>query len=71
MFIKMTDLENVGKKLQKQITRLWLSGDGYSTCIIPKQMASECGLSRPCYIIIEKSLDGILIRKLNIKEETI
>jgi hypothetical protein len=62
-----TDVQSNGKS--KQITKLWLSGDGYSTCIIPKLIAKEYGLSKPCYIIIEKTIGGLLIKKLTIEDD--
>ena len=55
----------------KHITKLWLSGDGYSTCIIPKVIAKEYGLSKPCYVIIEKTIGGLLIKKLRIGDDEI
>lgn len=52
------------EKLQKQITKTWISGQTSCTLVIPKIMADEYGLNKPSHVIVEPRSDGILIKKL-------
>lgn len=49
---------------QKTISSIFKTGSGSSTLIIPKQIASQYGLAEPCHVIVESTLNGILIKKL-------
>jgi len=59
----LTELSN-----SKQITRTWLTGNSSCTLVIPKDFAREFGLDQPCHVVIEKKVDGLLIKKLDLKE---
>ena len=50
----------------KEITRTWISGQNSCTLIIPKSVAKEYGLESPSHVIVERTEQGILIRKLEI-----
>lgn len=50
----------------KEITKTWISGQNSCTLIIPKSVAKEYGLDSPSHVIVEKTLRGILIRKLEV-----
>ena len=52
----------------KQIIRTWLTGKSSCTLVIPKEFAKEYGLDNPSHVVIEKTLDGILIKKLDMQE---
>jgi len=52
----------------KQIIRTWLTGKSSCTLVIPKEFAKEYGLDSPSHVVIEKTLDGILIKKLDMQE---
>ncbi len=52
----------------KQIIRTWLTGKSSCTLVIPKEFAKEYGLDNPSHVVIEKTLDGILIKKLDMHE---
>jgi hypothetical protein len=50
----------------KQIIKTWLAGHCSCTLVIPKEFAKEYGLDKPAHVIVEKTADGLLIRKLKI-----
>ncbi len=52
----------------KEIVRTWLTGKSSCTLVIPKDFAREYGLDQPCHVVIEKKTEGLLIKKLNLKE---
>ena len=52
----------------KQIIRTWLTGKSSCTLVIPKEFAKEYGLDIPSHVVIQKTLDGILIKKLDMQE---
>jgi len=53
----------------KEIVRTtWLTGKTSCTLVIPKEFAKEYGLDQPSHVLVEKQSDGILIKKLQIKE---
>jgi len=52
----------------KQIIRTWLTGKSSCTLVIPKEFAKEYGLDNPSHVVIEKTPDGILIKKLDMQE---
>lgn len=58
--------ENKESRQNKQIIRSWLSGNCSCTLVIPKVFARDIGLDKPSNVIIEKTRDGLLIKKLNI-----
>jgi len=52
----------------KQIIRTWLTGKSSCTLVIPKEFAKEYGLDNPSHVVIKKTPDGILIKKLDMQE---
>ena len=52
----------------KQITRTWLTGKSSCTLVIPKEFAKEYGLDQPSHVVIQKTPEGILIKKLDMQE---
>ena len=53
----------------REITKTWISGQNSCTLVIPKSVAKECGLDSPSpSVIVEKTQEGILIRKLKLEE---
>ena len=51
---------------EKEIVRIWLTGNQYPTFTIPKEFAKERGLDKPTHAIIEKTSQGLLLKKLEI-----
>jgi antitoxin component of MazEF toxin-antitoxin module len=56
----MTNINN------KEITKTWVSGQNSCTLVIPRSVAREYGLNSPSHVVVEKTPDGILIRKLEV-----
>jgi hypothetical protein len=54
------------KKNNKEITKTWISGQNSCTLVIPRSVAIEFGLDSPSHVIVEKTPQGILIRKLEV-----
>ncbi len=52
--------------VNKEITKTWISGQNSCTLIIPRSVAKEYGLDSPSHVIVEKTEEGILIRKLEL-----
>jgi len=53
--------------LEKEVSKVWVTGQNHSaTLVIPKKIALEYGLTEPSHVVVEKTKDGILIRKLQI-----
>ena len=50
----------------KEIIKTWLSGQSSLTLTIPKKIAIESGLDKPSHVIIEKTDEGILIKKFEL-----
>jgi len=50
----------------KEIIRTWLSGNCSCTLVLPKDFAKEYGLDKPAHVIVQKTQDGLLIKKLEI-----
>jgi len=51
---------------QQAIRRTTTNKLGVVSMVIPRRFAAELGLSQPCDIIIEKSAETLLIRKLEV-----
>jgi antitoxin component of MazEF toxin-antitoxin module len=51
-------------KEDKEIVKSWITGNCSATLVIPKEFAKEYGLDKPAHVIVEKTPNGILIRKL-------
>ena len=56
------------KHMENEIAKTWISGKRSITLIIEKKIAEEYGLTHPQHVILERRKEGILIRKLQIKE---
>ncbi len=52
----------------KQIIRTWLTGKSSCTLVIPKEFAKEYALDQPSHVVIQKTPEGILIKKLDMQE---
>jgi len=52
----------------KEIVRTWITGRSSCTLVIPKEFAKEYGLDQPSHVVIEKTPEGILIKKLDMQE---
>jgi len=52
----------------KQIVRTWITGKSSCTLVIPKEFAAEYGLDHPSHVVIEKTTEGLLIKKINMQE---
>lgn len=48
----------------KEITKTFVTGQNSCTLVIPKAVALEYGLISPAHVVVEKTSEGILIRKL-------
>lgn len=55
-------------KDSKQIVRTWITGKSSCTLVIPKDFAKEFDLDNPSHVVIKKTDEGLLIRKLNLDE---
>jgi len=54
---------------KQYIRKTWFSGDNRTTLVIPQPLAYEFGLLPfPCYVVMEKTLEGILVRKLDMEK---
>ena len=53
----------------KEITKSFLSGKLSATRIIPIDIARKYGLERPAHVVVQETPEGILIRRLEIKNE--
>jgi hypothetical protein len=51
---------------EKEITKTWVSGANSATLVIPRSVAKEYGLDSPSHVIVERTPEGILIRRLDI-----
>lgn len=54
------------KNDDKEIVRSWLSGNSSCTLVIPKNFAVEYGLDAPCHVLVRKTSEGLLIKKLEV-----
>ena len=54
------------EKLQKQISKTWISGESSCTLVIPKTIAKEHGINNPSHVVVESKPEGILIRKIEV-----
>ena len=50
----------------KEITKTWVSGQNSCTLVIPRSVAKEYGLDSPSHVVVERTKEGILVRKLEI-----
>jgi len=61
-----TRKEEKQKLEDKEIIRTWLSGNCSCTLVVPKEFAQEYGLDKPAHVIVQKTHEGLLIKKLEI-----
>ena len=50
----------------KKITHVFLSGKLSSTLIIPIDIARKKGLDKPTNVVVEETVDGVFIKKLEV-----
>jgi bifunctional DNA-binding transcriptional regulator/antitoxin component of YhaV-PrlF toxin-antitoxin module len=50
----------------KEIDKVLIHGTSNTCLVIPKKVALEYGLEEPANVVVEKTDQGILIRKLEI-----
>jgi len=53
-------------KENKQISKVWVTGKSSYTIVIPKRFATDLNLDATSHLIIEKTLEGLLVTKLEI-----
>jgi len=53
-------------KENTEISKIWITGKSSYTIVIPKRFAKELGFDPSIHVIIKKTTDGLLIRKLEI-----
>jgi len=54
---------------EQYIRKTWITGKNSTTLVIPKELAHEFDLSQfPSYVVLEKTKDGILVRKLDMEK---
>lgn len=51
-----------------EISKIWLTGKSSHTIVIPKRFVIELGFSTSTHVIIEKTPEGILIKKLEMEK---
>lgn len=61
-----SEMINNNSNENKTIIRTWLAGHSSCTLVIPKEFAKQYGLDRPSHVILERTSEGILIRKLEV-----
>jgi hypothetical protein len=66
MLDKFETSKNKKYSNKKEIIKTWLAGQCSCTLVVPKDFAKEYGLDRPSNVILEKTANGILIKKLEI-----
>jgi len=54
-------------KENTEISKVWITGNSSYTIVIPKRFATDLKLDSDSYILVEKTVGGLLIRKLEIK----
>jgi hypothetical protein len=68
-YIYLSDMTNSDDNASKTIVRTWLAGHRSCTLVIPKEFAKQYGLDKPSHVILERTSEGILIKKLRVLEE--
>jgi hypothetical protein len=61
-------LDNSRLENQKKIAPIFMSNGKSSTVIIPINFARKYAIDRPSYVTIEDTQNGILIKKLGVKD---
>ena len=57
----------LNERLEKKITSIFLSNGKSATMIIPIDLARKYSIDRPSHVTIEDTQNGILIKKLGVK----
>lgn len=55
-------------KENTEISKVWITGKSSFTVVIPKRFAAILELDSSSHVLIEKTTDGLKIRKLEIKK---
>jgi hypothetical protein len=63
---KEVEVQNKDESKTKEISKTWVSGQNSCTLIIPRSVAKEYGLESPSHVIVQRTPEGILIRKLSL-----
>lgn len=50
------------------ISKIWITGKSSYTIVIPKKFATDLKLDSNSHILMEKTPDGLLLRKLEIEK---
>jgi hypothetical protein len=58
-------LHRISLERADEITKTWISGQNSCTLIIPRSVALEYGLDSPAHVLVRRTSEGILIRKLS------
>jgi hypothetical protein len=56
------------RKPLRKLQHTWISSKNACTMIIAKELAEKHGLTEPSDVILEDTLQGILIRKVNVDQ---
>lgn len=51
---------------KKEITKIFKSGSNSSTIVIPKHLAKQSGLDKPCHVLVESTNGVITVKKLDL-----
>jgi bifunctional DNA-binding transcriptional regulator/antitoxin component of YhaV-PrlF toxin-antitoxin module len=54
-------------KENTEISKVWVTGKSSYTIVIPKRFATDLKLDSNSHLLIEKTLGGLLIRKLEVE----
>jgi bifunctional DNA-binding transcriptional regulator/antitoxin component of YhaV-PrlF toxin-antitoxin module len=54
----------------RQVTKTFLSGKLSATLIIPIEIARRHGLEKPAHVVVEETAKGILIRRLEVENDS-
>ena len=55
---------------ERQVTKTFLSGKLSATLIIPIEIARRHGLEKPAHVVVEETATGILIRRLEVENDS-
>lgn len=51
---------------KREITKIFKTGSDSSTLIIPKHLAKQSGLDKPCHVLVESVNGAITVKKLDL-----
>ncbi|MCV0431674.1 hypothetical protein [Nitrosopumilus sp.] len=56
-------------KRDTEISKIWVTGKSSYTMVIPKKFALDLKLDSESYLVIEKTTEGLIIKKLEVGHE--